>query len=141
MGNDSLNSKHKNGSIAELTAAIWYMTRGYNLFWPQTSQASCDFVAIKGSEIRRVQVKSAYWMARPSGARYLQATTRKGSGATGYKTYTKEDCDELSIVAEEGFWIIPIEDLGGSQSVTLLKDQDERKARKGRVDWSRFKQE
>lgn len=139
MGNDALNSKHKNGTLAELKAACWFVENGYEIYWPQMAQSSCDFVAGTKSELIRIQVKSAYWMERPSGARYLQATTRKGCGTNGYDKYTKEDCDLIVVVADEGLWCIPVGELGGSQSVTLLKDQHERKARAGRKDWSQFK--
>lgn len=138
MERHSLNSKHRNGSIAELKAAVWYMENGFEVFWPQTPQGAVDFIAMRGQETVRVQVKSPYWFERPSGARYLQATVRKGSSSP-YSTYTKEDCDEICLVCDEGVWVIPVECIKEVHTVNLIKGQHERAPRASRRDWSVYK--
>ena len=119
--------KHQNGFLAELKAATYYAEQGYEIYWPAVTQSSCDFIAVREGKIDRVQVKKAYWFTKPTGTSYLQVTTRKGSGNSGYSTYTSNDCDSVCIVFEEQLWIIPVEYLEGIQNIILEKGQDIRK--------------
>ena len=134
MGSNSLvmDSKHQNGAEAELRAALWYTEQGYTIFWPSATHTPCDFIALnKGTnEIVRVQVKSAYWMTRPTGRSYLMCTTRKGCCSGGYDTYTEDDCDVIVISdRSKRLWVIPVDALEGAQSVCLDKGQDDRTRR------------
>jgi len=122
-----MDSKHYNGALSEMKAALWYLEQGCTIFWPTLTQASCDFIALypDGTPVR-VQVKSAYWITRPTGRKYLMVTTRRGCGGEGYKTYTKEHCDDIFIVSDDRMWLIPVEVLSGAQSICLDKGQDVR---------------
>lgn len=120
--------KHTVGFIAEIKASLYFAENDYEIYWPSFSQSSCDFIITKGSEIQRVQVKSAYWIERPSGLRYLQATTRKGSGTGGYKEYTNEDCDLIAIVHQEELWLLSVQELAGRQSLCLRHGQASQRA-------------
>jgi len=132
--------QHYSGMLAELKVAEHYVENEYDIYWPAMAQSPIDFIACKNSEVLRIQVKKAYWMTRPSGASYLQATTRKGCGDNKqYDHYTKEHCDIVAVVADEGIWAIPVEILGTNKNVIVEKGQQTRKPRAGRTDWSVYK--
>lgn len=134
-----MDSRHQSGHVAEIKASLYYAELGYEIYWPSFTQSGCDFIIVKKDEMRRIQVKKAYWFTRPSGTRYLQATTRKGAGSAGYKTYTKEDCDIIFIVGEENLWSIPVEKLNGIQNVVLEKGQQVRKRGSKAYDMAQWK--
>jgi hypothetical protein len=116
-------NRHQTGHKSELVAAAWYVENEYEIYCPCFTQSSCDFIAVKNKEIKRVQVKTAYTFSRPSGANYVQATTRKGPAKGNIcNFYTKDDCDEIVIVYQQDLWVIPVEHLNGLQSVVLFKD-------------------
>lgn len=119
-------SRHKSGAIAELKAAQFFLENDYEIFFPTTA-STADFIAMKGSELIRVQVKSAYYMERP-GSSYVQVTTRRNSGEYVGKLYTKEDYDLLVVVYEDKLWIFPVEDVCHLQSIILEKGQQVRRA-------------
>jgi hypothetical protein len=121
---DALN-RHQTGFVAELKAATYYAEQDYEIYWPNLTQSSIDFIALKGREIRRVQVKSAYWIHRKTGASYLQATIRKGCDSN--QSYSKEDCDDICIVGEGRIWIIPVEKVPSLQTVIVEKGQQTRR--------------
>jgi hypothetical protein len=114
-------NKHITGYLSELTAQRHFVTQGWEIFIPTFTQTSCDFVAVKKEMTLRIQVKTAYWFTRPSGARYLQCTVRKGASAS-HSRYTKEDCDVIVIVFGDRIWKIPIEELPDTTNIILQKD-------------------
>lgn len=132
-----MHSRHSSGLVGELKAATWFAEQGYEIYWPSLTQSAVDFIAAKGKEILRVQAKNAYWMQRPSGARYVQVTIRKGSG--GFKTYTEEDCDIIAVVHEESLWIFPVYDVKNYKTLNICKAQDIRKSRAGTLDIEKYK--
>lgn len=127
-----MHHKHTNGLVGELKAATYYVEAGYEIYWPALTQSGVDFIAVKGRETQRVQVKNAYWMKRPSGAKYVQVTTRKGAG--GNKTYTREDCDIVVVVFEDSLWAFPVEIIEKYKTINIAKAQQIRKSRKGVLD-------
>lgn len=131
--------RHRTGYSAELKAALWFAEQGYEIYNPSFTQSSVDFIAAKGRDIQRIQVKKAYWLERKSGCRYLQATTRKGSGGNGYQTYTKQDCDQIVIVYNDEMWCIPVEKLEGLQSVVVGRSQEIRRSDPRSFDPSLYK--
>lgn len=132
-----MHSRHTSGLVGELKAATYFAENGYEIYWPALTQSTVDFVAIKNTDIKRVQVKNAYWMERPSGARYVQATIRKGSG--GSKTYTELDCDLIVIVHEDSLWVFPVDIVTKYKTINLAKAQQIRKSRKGVLDIDKYK--
>ena len=127
-----MDSKHKNGTIAELKAALYYEEHGWSVFWPTSSQTPCDFIAVNGKTVLRIQVKSGYEFKRPSGRGYIQSTIRKGSG--GNKRYSNEDCDLIVVVYEDAIWVIPVEDTRNYTTINLQNLQEVRKSYKPRWD-------
>lgn len=48
------------GSISELKVATQYMLMGYDVFRSLSLTSSCDLVAIKGSDVIKIEVKTGY---------------------------------------------------------------------------------
>lgn len=120
-----MKAKHQSGFVSELVVATSYAKNGYEVYWPGFTQSSIDFIAVKNREMIRVQVKTAYWMTRHSGATYLQATVRKG--CSGNDSYTIDDCDVICITDGERIWCIPIEVASTLQTVVVDKGQQIRR--------------
>lgn len=132
-----MHTRHNNGLVGELKAATYFAEQGYEIYWPALTQSAVDFIAVKGSETLKIQVKNAYWMSRPSGARYLQVTTRKGVG--GSRTYSELDCDYVVCVHEESIWAFPVSVATLYRTINLEKGQDIRKSKKNTLDVSIWK--
>lgn len=130
-------NKHQIGYLSESRAATYFIEQGYEVYWPSFTQSSCDFIITKSQDVQRVQVKTAYWMERKSGKRYLQTTTRKGCGRGGYSEYTREECDLIVIVYEDKLWAITPEQLGGKQN--LILELGHERERKGSFDAEVFR--
>lgn len=47
------------GALAELSAQMYYIREGYEIYTPTIPQSKCDFIAVKGKEVVKVQVKKA----------------------------------------------------------------------------------
>lgn len=105
------------GTISELTALRYYAEQGYSLFLPYNHDTPVDFIALKGTEMIRVQVKSATVYRHPRGSTYL------GVQLTGY---TIEDFDELFVVevTSPRRWRIPWRDLKLAASFLTLDKLD-----------------
>lgn len=96
------------------------MEKGYELFWPATTQSRCDFVVNHPGErnfFRKVQVKKATWSI--SGTyQYLQCRLENRNR---YSTkYEKGDFDEIAFTdGDKRIWIANFEDVDGLVSVCL----------------------
>jgi len=100
---------HSVGATSEFSAAAWFSSRGFELFWPVGSTAgSVDFIASKGGHRYRVQVKTGTEWERGN-KKYL----RVSNGASGHrKQYRKDDLDVLFVVSPRGWMLwIPFVDI------------------------------
>lgn len=115
-----MNDSHKSGVIAELKAQIYYVEEGYEVYSPLMSQSKCDFIACKGSEVIKVQVKKATENPTKFGT-YLQIRIQGKSTEYGCRTYTKEDFDELIISYKDNLWKLPVDLVLDKKSLTFGK--------------------
>jgi hypothetical protein len=104
------------GTISELTAMRYYVEQGYSLFLPYDHDTSVDFIAQRGTQMIRVQVKTAT-TRRNNGCSYL------GAEVAGYKP---EDFDELFVVDTRNvrMWRIPWATLGLKAELITLNRVD-----------------
>lgn len=105
---------HKTGAINELRIQLLYSKNGYDVFIPTHPKTRADFIAVKGTEVIRVQVKTAQYNGP-----YIQSRLDIGG-----VRYTAEDCDVIVFVLDEWAWIAPIAELAGRPSVCLGKVGD-----------------
>ena len=112
-----MNIRHLSGISAELEAMKIYVELGHEIFTPLAAQSRCDFIAIKGTDCRKVQVKKASW-SKAGTHSYLQARLK---GRNKYSIEYKDgDFDEVIFIEGNGdYWIAPWEDVKSLSSVSL----------------------
>ncbi len=102
---------HKTGALNEIKAQVQFMKMDYDIFTPIHPRTRADFIAIKGLETLRVQVKTAQYNGK-----YIQSRLDVHD-----RRYTEEDCDVIVFILDERMWIAPIEEVSGMSSVCLGK--------------------
>lgn len=108
------------GALAELSAQIYYIREGYEIYTPTIPQSKCDFIAVKGKEVVKVQVKKATENPTKFGT-YLQIRLQGKPTPFGVRNYTLDDFDDLLVVHDSGMWRIPIEEVIDKKSLTFGK--------------------
>jgi len=115
---------HSVGATSEFSAAAWFSSRGYELFWPvASSSGSVDFIAVKGNKRYKVQVKtgSEWSNGRKS---YLRIDNGK---ARSRKQYRRDDLDVMFVVSPRGWMLwLPFEELPKRQAFHIRLDKDYR---------------
>ena len=108
------------GALAELSAQMYYIREGYEIYTPTIPQSKCDFIAVKGKEVVKVQVKKATENPTKFGT-YLQIRLQGKPTPFGVRNYTLDDFDDLLVVHDSGMWRIPIEEVVDKKSLTFGK--------------------
>lgn len=108
------------GALAELSAQMYYVREGYEVYTPMMPQSKCDFIVSKGSELIKVQVKKATENRTKYGT-YLQVRLQGKPTTYGTRFYTEDDFDELLIIHDSGIWRIPAELVIDKKSFTFGK--------------------
>lgn len=112
-----MNEKERIGAVAEHKAATYYLSKDYNVFFPTGQSPAADFIAVKGKEVIRVQVKAAHITSKKiSGSSYIVSSF--------HKYPTDEEFDELVILFEDMIWVFPVNVVSHMRTVTLAKLQE-----------------
>lgn len=111
---------HRNGSIAELTAATFMVKKGYDVYFPITINPKADFIATKDDETLKVQVKKASW-SKTGDFKYLQVRILGKLKGDHQRIYKLNDFDVLMVVDSDTdrIWYIPVEEVIGRTSLYL----------------------
>lgn len=109
------------GNIGEAKAALYYTEKGYEVFLPTVNAKHVDLIAIKDSEVIRVQVKTTSYM--PNDCTFSVGLTTQGgnrSWSGTYKTVSKDFVDEVFVwCSDDSMWVIPAEFAHGKSSMYL----------------------
>jgi hypothetical protein len=107
------NAKRQ-GELAELAFACKAASLGFGVAKPYGESERFDFIVSSGRRLWRVQVKSTH-KARKRGYRI----NAFGNRNHGVSIYTKEEIDLIVVylVPENSWYVIPIEAVGGRQSI------------------------
>ena len=120
------SNNFKIGLVSELKAQMYYANKWYEIFTPIMSQGHADFVALKGKEVLKIQVKKATENPANSGV-YLQVRIQGimsvHSGCT--REYDEDSFYILSIIYKDRIWNLPIELVLNKKSMTFGKVNDE----------------
>lgn len=100
---------HMTGALNELRVQAYYTKLGWDVFSPIHNKTRSDFLAVKGSQIIRVQVKTAQYNNG-----YIQARLDVNG-----KTYTSDECDVVAFILEDKLWIAPVNQIEGYTSINL----------------------
>lgn len=106
--------------LAEITAQMYYIKEGYEIYTPIMPQSKCDFIASRDSETLKVQVKKATENPTKSGT-YLQIRLQGKPTDFSVREYTKDDFDELLVVHSVGLWRFPVDLVLDKKSFTFGK--------------------
>lgn len=120
-----LEPRHYVGARSELIAAALYISKGFQVYWPQVQQSVVDFVVEKEGLVK-VQVKTGTWNGDHLQCRV--ASTNKYNTTSMY--------DVLLVVSDIGCWEIPAE-LINTTNLCLANRSGNYKPRG--TDWGEFK--
>lgn len=130
-----LTAGHYVGAAHEHYAAYIFQRMGYMVLWPSPQQSVIDFVIHKGTEFKRVQVKTATWNRGSPPYAYLQCRTRLTN------LYQDKRPDELydimCCIWDHNVWIIPAEAIDSS-NIALMNDNPAPRKKPNRWDQYRI---
>jgi PD-(D/E)XK endonuclease len=117
-GEESSHPKLK-GELAELIFALKAASLGLGVCKPYGENLPFDFVVVSGERLLRVQVKSVFTRDRRE---YFIRTGNPGGGRR--RQYTSKNIDFIVayLAAYDAWYIIPIAELGGRQSIPFHPD-------------------
>lgn len=115
MGEYALNN-HRTGAITELRAAIYFVSKGCEIYWPQLTQSKADFVIDSPEGLKKVQVKRATW-STTGPYKYLQC--RLVSRNKYQRGYKDGDFDIIVFMDDDDMWVTSFESVKGMTSVCL----------------------
>lgn len=114
-----MHRNHYSGASAEYLAASWFLSQGYQVYWPSIEHGQTDFAICRHGRFQKVQVKKPSWSSSGPNE-YLRArlTNREGD-----KKYTEESFDLLALVDPETprMWLFPASVVMGTTSISLDK--------------------
>lgn len=105
-----------NINIAEVKAAEYFMSQGYEVFTPTFGVGSCDMVVIGHGVIKRVEVKGTH---SQKGEIELRKKTHTVIKKTSHFDSTKSDITFLINLNTNNFIILQSEDLEGRRSIKV----------------------
>lgn len=111
MTQPTIHPTHYTGGASELKAATWFIEQGRQVYFPVVQQGVVDFVVDGEQGLQRVQVKTASWIQSGKN-KYLQCRTRLTNRYQHHQPH--ELYDLLFIVADEGYWCIPANEIQSS---------------------------
>ena len=79
-----MDARHRRGQTSEYTAACWFSTQGWEVFWSNLGQSSVDFLIVRDNIVQAVQVKSAIKIAAPNGTEHLRVNMVRGRKIRGF---------------------------------------------------------
>ena len=112
-----IDLKHHIGAVNEAKAQLYFVKEGWEIYIPRMTQSKCDFIAVKGSEVAKVQVKTASW-CKTGPWSYCQTRLINRLG----QLYAPEDYDLLFVVDDKHAYMIPHKYIYGRTSLYFATD-------------------
>jgi hypothetical protein len=108
------------GSAIEYQAASYFLSHGYQVYWPSMQQGPVDMVVEFPEGLRKVQVKKAAW-SRP-GSKSPNSYLKCSISGRNNRLYRLGDWDDLFVFSQDGrVWRVPFDQLPALTSLTLDK--------------------
>lgn len=124
-----INIQQQSGLISELKAMQYMIRLGYVVFVPLCTSPKCDFLAMSGEDILKVQVKTATW-STTGPHKYLQCRL-SNRNKNPNPIYKKGDFDICIFVDNSRLWYVPFDEIEGMTSVCLDSNNPDYKPSKG----------
>lgn len=100
---------HFIGAAAELTVARFYITQGFQVYFPVVQQGNVDLVVEKPSGLERVQVKTANLNSGNTNKKGVTYTYIQCRLTMQGRQYADDAYDTLCVVYGQRIWEIPKE--------------------------------
>lgn len=122
-----MESKHRNGDIAEAETVSFFVKNGYEISIPFHESIQYDLVIDDSGTLYRIQVKCGYWRDEEKDTRsnkFVVETRRKNSRRT--KEYSNDDFDYYVIYdpKRSDLYAVPIEKMTGRRARVRESWQD-----------------
>ena len=117
--------KHINGTVSELLAEAYFVSKGYIVSKPINDFNEYDLIVDNHDKLSRVQVKTIYWDNSKKRNLISCVTSHiRGNGNRYNKKYEDNSFDLLCAVHKdtESFYVIPIEEIVGRRSITFYPE-------------------
>jgi Holliday junction resolvase-like predicted endonuclease len=108
------------GDLGEVAAMHWLTRHGYTVFAPVNHSPDVDLIAMRGEELRRVQVKTC--TRRRNNRWTVEVCTRGGNQSWNgiVKRFSAKRCDWLFVLVGDGRqWFIPASGIEAENGVAL----------------------
>ena len=109
---------HGMGAATEHRVAAFFLSNGYEVWWPSRGQSRADFVVEKGGRFQKVQAKTAHI---ETGDTNTYVRVRLSKPSRGSRPYEAGDFDLLAVRLADALWIVPAEDLPDQKTLCLFK--------------------
>lgn len=134
-------TKHQKGTISELLASSYFVSKGYIVSKPITDFNEYDLIIDNGN-LKRVQVKTIYF--DNSKERYMISCVTshiRGNERRLNKKYNENSFDILCAVEQEtkSIYLIPIKEIIGRRGITLYPKGKQNKTNTRYEDFERYK--
>ena len=118
--------KHINGTVSELLAEAFFISKGYIVSKPINDFGEYDLIIDCEDGLKRVQVKTIYWDNSKMRNLVSCVTSHiRGNEKRYNKKYTSKSFDLLCAVHKESgsFYLIPFNEIEGRRSITFYPDK------------------
>ncbi len=132
-----MDSSHYTGASSEALIVYKLLASNIDVFTPASFHSSCDMLALDGSKLMKIQVKTLSRI-KSGNFYYLQTRLRYGPVSNGYQTHEKDTFTHLAVVFEGHSWMIPWELVWEKKSFSIGRCDDEGTLRFNSK-WDRFK--
>jgi len=108
------------GAAGEFSAMMWLHEHGYDVYLPLGHSPDVDMIALRDTEVVRVQVKTSRVREKDRWA--ITLATRGGNRSWNglVKRFSAERCDALFVAVADGRrWFVPAEAVEGGSGMRL----------------------
>ena len=121
----STYQKHINGTVSELLAEAFFVSKGYIVSKPINDFNEYDLVVDDFNSLKKVQVKTIYWDNNKNRNMVSCVTSHIRGNENRYnKKYSDKSFDLLCAVHADtkSFYILPFEAISGRRSITFYPE-------------------
>ena len=117
------------GTVSELKIALWYISKGWQVYLPVDQNTPVDMVVIREWESLKIQVKTIY----QDGHRL-----RANIDHNGAAKYSKREVDIMACVYNNKTWIIPMADISNETTLNFGREDGGISITRGNFDHTKY---
>ncbi|MCM6843399.1 group I intron-associated PD-(D/E)XK endonuclease [Latilactobacillus curvatus] len=139
----STYEKHVNGTVSELLAEAFFVSKGHIVSKPINDFNEYDLIIDCEDGLKRVQVKTIYWDNTKMRNMVSCVTSHiRGNNQRYNKKYNDKSFDILCAVHKDTktFYLIPFEDIKGRRSITFYPEGKPKTVNSRYVDFESYRE-